>query len=138
MARSPLLRWLGGLAREHAHAARAGIPVDDLRGRAAALTRRQFVTALAGVGVAACSHIPYASRTTPVAIVGGGIAGLTAGLTLMKAGVPFVIYEAAERIGGRMHSDRSGAWDDGQGTEWCGELIDGNHETLRGLARAFE
>jgi monoamine oxidase len=40
-----------------------------------------------------------------VAIVGGGIAGLTAALTLDDAGVASKVFEASpDRIGGRMHS----------------------------------
>jgi monoamine oxidase len=94
---------------------------------------------MAGVGVAACGHrVPSAARRPPVAIVGGGVAGLTAALTLKGAGIPAVVYEASARLGGRMHSDRAGYWDDAQTTEWCGELIDANHETLLALARQFE
>jgi monoamine oxidase len=94
---------------------------------------------MASLGVAACRHrIPSATRRPPVAIVGGGIAGLTAALTLTRAGIPAVVYEASTRLGGRMHSHRTGYWDDGQTTEWCGELIDANHQTLLALARQFE
>jgi monoamine oxidase len=140
MARSPFMRWLATFTREHADAARAGIPVDELRSRPPALTRRRFITsAVAGFGVAACGRLaPRRTFDGPVAIVGGGIAGLTAALTLAKAGVPFMVYEAAARLGGRMHSEAPEYWDDAQRTEWCGELIDGNHDTLLGLAREFE
>jgi len=105
-----------------------------------ALTRRQFVSAMAGLGVAACArHLPPgAPGTTPVAIVGGGIAGLTAAHTLAAARIPAILYEASHRIGGRMHSHREGYWDEGHVSEWCGELIDANHATLLGLARGFE
>jgi len=33
-----------------------------------------------------------------VAIIGGGIAGLTAAIALKKAQIPFVVYEATEEI----------------------------------------
>ena len=36
-----------------------------------------------------------------------------------------------------MHSDRSGYWADRQVTEFCGELIDTGHQTIRDLARRF-
>jgi len=42
----------------------------------------------------------------PVAIVGGGIAGLSAAHELKKAGIPFVLYEAGSRCGGVIHSIR--------------------------------
>jgi len=40
-----------------------------------------------------------------IAIVGAGIAGLTAALTLQDAGLSCSVYEASNRIGGRMHTD---------------------------------
>ena len=46
-----------------------------------------------------------------VAIVGAGIAGLNAALTLQDKGIASTVYEASDRVGGRMHSDRSGYWD---------------------------
>jgi monoamine oxidase len=70
------------------------------------------------------------------AIVGAGIAGLNAALTLHDSGLSFALYEASERIGGRMHSD-STTWHGELTTEWCGEFIDGDHETIRGLLGRF-
>jgi monoamine oxidase len=130
---------LAGLARRHA-AAGVGPAAADGGRPAVPLTRRQFVTTLAGLGVAACNgRVPAAPpRATPVAIVGGGIAGLTAAHALAAAGVPAVVYEASARVGGRMHSHGDGYWDDGQVTEWCGDLIDANHATVLDLARRFE
>ncbi|MFL5702148.1 MAG: flavin monoamine oxidase family protein, partial [Ktedonobacteraceae bacterium] len=71
-----------------------------------------------------------------VAIVGAGIAGLNAALTLQDAGLSCSIYEASNRIGGRMHSDTI-TWTDGMVSEWCGEFIDGNHETIHELVKRF-
>jgi monoamine oxidase len=54
-----------------------------------------------------------------VVIVGAGAAGIGAGLELQARGVPFVILEAATRIGGRAFTDRTslpGQWD--QGCQW--------------------
>ena len=36
----------------------------------------------------------------PVAIIGGGISGLTAGFYLKRAGVPVVLLESSSRVGG--------------------------------------
>ncbi len=69
-----------------------------------------------------------------IAIVGAGIAGLNAALTLQDAGLSCDIYEASNRIGGRMHSDTT-TWADGMVSEWCGEFIDGDHETIRWLIK---
>ena len=71
-----------------------------------------------------------------IAIVGAGIAGLTAALTLQDAGLDSVIYEASDHIGGRMHSDAD-SWGDGNVSEWCGEFIDSDHTTLHHLIERF-
>ncbi len=42
---------------------------------------------------------------TEVAIVGAGAAGLAAARTLTDLGVPFVLLEAAHRIGGRAYTE---------------------------------
>ncbi len=71
-----------------------------------------------------------------IAIVGAGIAGLNAALTLQDAGLSCNIYEASNRVGGRMHSDTT-TWADGMVSEWCGEFIDGDHKTLHQLIKRF-
>jgi monoamine oxidase len=71
-----------------------------------------------------------------IAIVGAGIAGLNAALTLQDAGLSCRIYEASDRIGGRMHSDTI-TWADGMVSEWCGEFIDGDHEIIHQLIKRF-
>jgi monoamine oxidase len=85
-----------------------------------------------------CSKGGYmnSSNEIGIAIVGAGIAGLNAALTLQDAGMSCEIYEASDRVGGRMHSD-SMSWADGQVSEWCGEFIDSDHSVIRGLARRF-
>ncbi|GCE24350.1 flavin monoamine oxidase family protein [Dictyobacter kobayashii] len=72
-----------------------------------------------------------------IAIVGAGIAGLNAALTLQDAGLSCAIYEASNRIGGRMHSDAT-TWDDGMVSELCGEFIDANHDTIHQLIKRFD
>jgi monoamine oxidase len=73
---------------------------------------------------------------THIAIVGAGIAGLNAALTLQDAGLACTIYEASHRIGGRMHSDAL-TWADGMVSEWCGEFIDAEHATMHQLIKRF-
>src|SRR5262245_20709114 len=128
MARTSLMRLLVSLVRGHTDVAVAGHSPNARRpltthspGAAyhAALTRRQFVSAIGALGVAGCVRLPRSvPKTPPVAIVGGGIAGLTAAHTLVSAGIPAVVYEASTRVGGRMHSHREAYWDDGQVKEW--------------------
>src|SRR5690348_17286693 len=74
--------------------------------------------------------------TPRIAIVGAGIAGLKAALTLQDAGVACDIYEAADRVGGRIHSDTT-TWADGLVSEWCGEFIDADHTAMRELIARF-
>jgi monoamine oxidase len=77
------------------------------------------------------------SGTMPrIAIVGAGIAGLVAALTLQDAGLSCSLYEASGRVGGRIHSDRT-TWATGAVSEWCGEFIDGDHEMMHRLIRRF-
>ena len=87
---------------------------------------------------------PPASKKAParkppavVAVVGAGLGGLCAALTLHDAGVAATVYEAARQVGGRVHSNGSGYWRDGQVSEWCGELINTDHQTVLRLARRF-
>jgi monoamine oxidase len=70
--------------------------------------------------------------TSRIAIVGAGIAGMHAALALQDAGLACEVYEAAERAGGRMHSDTT-TWADGLESEWCGEFIDADHTTMHAL-----
>ncbi|MEU9888436.1 hydroxysqualene dehydroxylase HpnE [Sphaerisporangium sp. NPDC051011] len=42
----------------------------------------------------------------PVAIVGGGLAGIAAAVALAEAGLPVTVYEARPRLGGATHSFR--------------------------------
>ncbi len=72
-----------------------------------------------------------------IAIIGAGIAGLNAALTLQDAGLACSIYEASDHIGGRMHSDAS-TWADGMVSELCGEFIDSDHQTLLRLIERFK
>jgi monoamine oxidase len=70
----------------------------------------------------------------PVAIVGGGIAGLTTAYRLMKAGIECHVYEGSERFGGRMYTKR-GFNKDGMFAELGGELVDTPHTALMELAK---
>lgn len=49
-----------------------------------------------------------AKNTSKVLIVGGGIAGLTAGYRRKQAGVPIEIIEATNRLGGQMRTIKGG------------------------------
>src|SRR5438105_7583099 len=146
MARSPLLSRFQALSQDFEEAERSGRSVAAVREerRQAGLTRRDFLK-VAGVAAGAAALSPaaaFASATKPsgsqgrIAIVGAGIAGLNAALTLQDAGITSTVFEASNRVGGRMHSDTT-SWLNGQTSEHCGELIDSGHKTILGLANRF-
>ena len=69
-----------------------------------------------------------------VAIVGGGLAGLTTARRLKQAGINATVYEASSRLGGRCFTGR-GVFADGQIFEHGGELIDNGHIAMKQLAQ---
>lgn len=71
-----------------------------------------------------------------IAIVGAGIAGLTAAHFLEQAGVRAEVYEASMRAGGRMYTDRS-TLGGGQLVELGGELVDSDHVVLPTLLKLY-
>jgi monoamine oxidase len=121
MARTPLLSRFQDLYRREA------------------VSRREFMKISgAAVGAAALSGpMETLAAAAPRIAIGGGIAGLTAALTLQDAGYASTVYEASDRVGGRMHSDTT-SWANGQTSEHCGELIDSRHKTILKLASRFK
>jgi monoamine oxidase len=106
------------------------------------LVRRGGVVAAALTLPGALASVAKGGTAPRIAIIGGGIAGLTAALTLQDQGVYSDVYESSGRIGGRMHSDWTefghNFWDNGQQAELCGELIDSGHKTIQALANRFK
>jgi monoamine oxidase len=139
MARTPLMQFLKALSSDVDRCQARDISVNELLAeRLAAPSRREVVVgaAAAATGAAFPGVVLAAPSKARIAIVGAGIAGLNAALTLQDAGIASTVYEASNRIGGRMFSATS-IWADNQVSEWCGELIDSDHETIIGLARRF-
>lgn len=67
-----------------------------------------------------------------VVVIGAGAAGIGAGRALAKTGIPFLIIEAKDRIGGRAFSESTSLghlWDHG-----CHWLHSADKNVLRGLA----
>jgi monoamine oxidase len=127
MARTPLL----GRVEE----AMDGIAAE----RGEGTTRREIVkrATVAGIGLTALGRFAPIARgaiAPRVAIVGGGLAGLTSALRLKQAGINATVYEAATRPGGRCFTGR-GVFGDGQIFERGGELIDNGHLAVKHLAQ---
>jgi monoamine oxidase len=135
MPRTPLLSSLRWLFLRRRAARLAGVPQEalpELR-----VSRRAFVGGIGALALTSPRRTRAAHVNAPrIAIVGGGIAGLTCALELADRGIPATVYEASERVGGRMFSNRR-TFDDGQVAEWCGELVDSDNHVLFGLAARF-
>ena len=107
MRRNPLLRRFQTLFADFEEAERTGRPVAEIRDerRHTGLSRRDFLK-VGGVAVGAAALAPSAALAAVgrgaasqgrIAIVGGGIAGLTAALTLQDKGVYSDVYESSGR-----------------------------------------
>jgi monoamine oxidase len=142
MARTDLLHRFQCLYRDFEAAESSGRTVQQVQSARLSRkpSRREFLSggaAMAAVAAVSASR-PILGATSPrIVIVGAGIAGLNAALTLQDAGYPATIYEASSRLGGRMHSDTT-SWANGQVSEHCGEFIDSAHKTILGLAKRFK
>jgi monoamine oxidase len=109
--------------------------------RTSALTRRRMMQlSVAAAGAAALTPVldwsAYAKQARPkgpIAIIGGGAAGLTAAYRLHEAGGTPIVFEASNRWGGRMFT----VYDfyKGMFCELGGELVDTNHDDLKCLAK---
>jgi monoamine oxidase len=130
-AHTPLLRKLIEIIR------RAAAP------HAGGLTRREFLgksaVAISGAMLAA-GATDAAVPKEPIAILGAGVAGLTAAYRLGRAGAQVVLFEGSHRIGGRILTmDRfiPAELNDGKPMfcELGGELVDSNHKDLLDLAK---
>jgi monoamine oxidase len=139
MARTPLFRELRRVMALAQVAARSGSVDRAFEARELALpvrTRRVFLreSTLAAAALAASSCKPrVVDPGASVAVIGAGIAGLSCAYRLHRAGVRVRVFEAQERVGGRIFSLR-GKFADGQVCELGGELIDSGHTQLRSLA----
>lgn len=134
MARTPMLRALQQLARswqaEPGRRDEAGLEADGDRDGAGSgatgrgrLTRRAFLAGTAATAAVGALGFRAGSRGAPrIAIVGAGLAGLTAAIELADAGYAATVYEASSlRVGGRVLSSgaRIGNHGEGGGCDRC-------------------
>lgn len=151
MGRTPLFNLLQRAARIAEASLRDPAPLDEFHARVVEARtdharRRLLLGAGAGLLLAGCGAAGPARQVVAplaktaargqaeVAIVGAGIAGLTAAWRLRQQGVPARVYEAQTRIGGRMLSLSNHFGQGGPVIELGGELIDTDHVRIRALA----
>src|SRR5262245_11983190 len=99
MARTRLLQSIVQLARDVAEAEARGVEVERLDDeRQAHKVSRRAVIVGAGAAAGALMLPRVARAASPrIAVVGAGISGLSAALTLADAGVASTVYEASGR-----------------------------------------
>lgn len=72
-----------------------------------------------------------------IAILGGGMAGLNCANHLLDSGLNFKIFEASNRVGGRILTHYNDAMQLGIFPEFGGDFIDSEHEDMLNLAKEF-
>lgn len=105
---------------------------------AGGMTRRRVLAGLAGLGGSAFLPRRPAFGQAPlrIAIVGGGLAGLSALDTLVGRGVEAVLYEARAAAGGRTRSVQ-GVFADGFAFDEGAQLVNTDHADMLRLVRRF-
>ncbi|NET43660.1 flavin monoamine oxidase family protein [Okeania sp. SIO2B3] len=145
MTKSPVMTILGRAHTIARMSTETGIPSDELLGIVKEAKARKFPNACSpllkgGLDLAQKFKVSLLSKsgervmaqTTPVLIVGAGIAGLTAAYRLTQAGVPVNVIEASNRVGGRIRT-RQKALGTPFAVELGGEFIYTEHIYLRSL-----
>ena len=80
---------------------------------------------------------PITKQQPIIAIIGAGIAGLHCAYQLQKKGIIAQVYEADNRIGGRIYTKYK-VFGENTYTEFGAEFIDSNHEDMLNLAKEFD
>ena len=103
-------------------------------------SRRKFIkySINTGLSLALASTLPkaLAANNKSVAVIGAGLAGLNAAYRLKQTGMVVDIYEAANRVGGRIHTVTGQVGQD-LITDLGGELVNSDHADLLALAEEF-
>ena len=116
--------------------AQAGAPPPEPA--AADVSRRRVLAALAGgIGLAAVPRWPaFAQERQSIAIIGGGLAGLSALDTLRNQGVAATLYEARGAPGGRTRSVR-GVFAEDFAFDEGGQLVNTDHLDMLGMISRY-
>jgi monoamine oxidase len=79
---------------------------------------------------------PHVPRTADVVVVGAGLAGLAAAMTIARAGLDVRLLEAGDRVGGRVLTLRA-PFGEGLYAEAGGEFIAPSHRSVHRFLRAY-
>ena len=100
-------------------------------------SRRQFLAGAASLGIAAAAPLPPTpGEPVPVVVVGAGLAGLAAALTVVESGIPVLVLEARSEPGGRVRTARA-PFMKGFATELGPWRIPASHRLTTSFARRF-
>ncbi|NOU74455.1 NAD(P)-binding protein [Paenibacillus sp. LMG 31458] len=143
MSKTPFMRQMKSAASIAGEAVKRNVPVEQVIEERVqhTISRREFLQkALLASAVLAVPPVVFnvgaklvnAATAPRVAIVGAGLAGLTAAYRLKQAGINAQVYEASSRIGGRCFTGRN-AFNEGQTYEHGGELINTDHADILNL-----
>ena len=138
MARTPLARGLQDAVATVAEATSRKVSVEQVL-EERRTTRTRFIrdAGAAAIGLTAFGRLAAPARgagAPKIAIVGAGLAGLSAAYSLRQAGYVADVYEGNDRVGGRCWTLRD-AFPEGQIAEHGGELIDQSHGAIRNLTQ---
>jgi monoamine oxidase len=98
------------------------------------ISRRELLAGAAAAGASLLLPLPSSAAEANIAIIGAGLAGLTAAHELKTTfQLNADVYEGNTRVGGRCFTAR-GIFAQNQIAEHGGELIDTDHHAIRHLA----
>lgn len=103
-------------------------------------TRRRFLrrmilatgSAVTTTALGNLRHAHSQTKTPRIAIIGGGIAGLNAAYQLKKQGYLATVYEARNRLGGRIDT-RTNIFDKGLYLDFGGVFVNSDHQDILDL-----
>jgi monoamine oxidase len=120
--------------------AKASEPSTSHSPRGPGLNRRDVLAGLAAMGLASgwdSSALAAVGKSSRIAIIGAGLAGLVALDRLVAAGMNATVYEARGRIGGRVLTS-TGLPETGLYVEDGAHLVNTNHTDILALAQRFD